>query len=424
MALNAHRVFENGSAYGSYHTAITVTEAQENALRAARDDIREALKQGLRDWQEVVAKRDLFEDAIANIEPPALRPRFRMQGSFAYRTQVEPASVPPQQIDLDDGLFLPVSYLTNGGTRHPVVASAGLFDAVERVLGPLCRRKGWKLGEPKDSCVRVEISETAHVDIALYAIPDAQFAQLIEEAAQARLQKGAVSDATRIREGIEFDAELYRLISGSEIMLAHRKEGWKPSDPRKLGDWFGAAVDKHGSQIRRVAKYLKGWRDFHWESCRLSSIALMAAIVSAYDNDPSGFDDGRDDLAVLTVAKTLPGFLSTQIDNPVVPGQRLDEGWSPEQRNEYVAGASNLVNVMFRAIERSTSPAEAISFLTQAFGGRIPNDKQLVQGEPASALSSPAVARPPEYREQAAAAAINEVRESGTANRPWSDWRR
>ncbi|UXN68574.1 CBASS cGAMP synthase [Devosia neptuniae] len=417
MALNAHRLFENQTTYGSFHSAITVTENQENQLRAARDDIRSALKRGLRDWADVVEKAILFEDVASSFPTPPLRPRFHMQGSFSYRTQVEPAQFPPQQIDLDDGLFLPVSYLTNNGARHPVVASKGLFAAVERILLPLCKTKGWKLGDPKDSCVRVEISQTAHVDVALYAIPDAQFAQLVEDAAAAQLQKGLVDNAARIRDEVEFDADLYRRISGSEIMLAHRKEGWKPSDPRKLGDWYQTAVDNHGSQVRRVSKYLKGWRDFQWESSRLSSIAIMAGIVAAYDADPQGFEDSRDDLAILSIAKTLPAFLSARIDNPVVDGQRLDEGWSADQRNEYVAAASSLANLVRRAIEMSASPTEAVRLLQEAFGQRIPKHEDLIEVE---ALPAPAVVRSAEYREQVAAAAVSDVRQAGTATRPWS----
>ena len=39
-----------------------------------------------------------------------------------------------QEIDLDDGVFLPVSFLSQNGGAHPIVASAGYFAAVERIL--------------------------------------------------------------------------------------------------------------------------------------------------------------------------------------------------------------------------------------------------------------------------------------------------
>jgi hypothetical protein len=416
MALNVHRVFENGSSYGSYHSAIAVSDTQEAVLRDARDKIRDAIRTGLRLWETLVEKSVLFDQAFAGIEPPRLRPKFRMQGSFSYRTQIEPAHLPPQQMDLDDGLFLPVSYISQGRDNRPVVASLGLFQAVEKALEPLCRREGWGLIKDKDSCVRVEISDVAHVDVALYALPDAQFAQLVEKVA------GNATIRDSIRESMEFDDALYRELRDDALMLAHRKEGWKPSDPRKLDDWFQGAVAIHGYQVRRTAKYLKGWRDFQWvETCRLSSIVLMAAVVDAYNTHSREFDESRDDLALLNVARHLPGFLAGRIPNPVVPGQYLDEGWSTENRNEYVAAASELSNAAYRAISRSATAGEALRTLTSAFGDRIPTAEELVEVDGFSAgLAAPTVHRAAEVREAAAAAAINQVRGSGAATKPWA----
>ena len=125
--------------------------------------------------------------------------------------------------------------------------SSGLFLAVER-LEPLCKRKGWKLNKAKASCVRVG-SGHAHIDLALYAIPDVQFAQLLEKAARAGnavLSQQAFRD---LQESRDLTDEVYRGLSGDQIMLAHRVEGWKPSDPRKLEDWFREAVEKFGEQL-------------------------------------------------------------------------------------------------------------------------------------------------------------------------------
>lgn len=416
MALNAHRVFENSTSYGSYHSSLAVTGAQTDELRAARDEIRGILRGALRDWTLHINKREFFDAALGSSEPPALRPKFRMQGSFSYRTQVEPAWLPPQEIDLDDGMFLPVSYLTNGEQAHPVVVSTGLFRLVESVLAPLCARKGWHLVTDKPSCVRVELSGTAHVDIALYAIPDEKFALMMEEVLKSNAAKASV-----IRDSMDLDEGVYREIDPDEIMLAHRTEGWRPSDPRKLEDWFRQALDTQGEQLRRICKYLKGWRDFQWEGCRLSSIALMAAVVASYDAAPAEFQDGRDDLALQRVAQSLPAFFAGRIPNPVVPGQYLDEGWSIEQRNDYVARASELANTIYSAIQRAASPKAAIEALVSAFGPRIPKAEALVEADGRYEAAAPAIHRSAEYRDQAAAAAINEVRQSGSATKPWSD---
>lgn len=422
MALNVHRVFDNSSNFGSYHTALAVTELQEQELRNARDKIREQIRSGLRSWETLVERATMFDHLAEGITPPSLRPKFRMQGSFSYRTQVEPAHLPPQEIDLDDGMFLPTSFVSRNGNAHPVVASRGLFRAVEAALSPLCRRERWRLVTDKPSCVRIEISDNAHIDIALYAIPDAQFTQLVETAAL-KVTKSDAEFRNRLQEAVEFNDELYRGLRDDALMLAHRLEGWKPSDPRKLDDWFQRAIATHGPQVRRVSKYLKGWRDFQWiEPSRLSSITLMAATVSSYNRAANDFDDSRDDLAMLRVAQQLPSVLAGRIPNPVVPGQFLDEGWSVEQRNEYVAQASALANQVHYAIRRSTTPSEAIKSLTTAFGARIPTAEDLIQFDGQyDSPTSPAIHRSADDRDQAAAAAINEVKQSGRANKPWSD---
>jgi hypothetical protein len=205
MTLNAHRVFENSGAVESYHRAISVDSAQQEELRKARDKIRESLREGLRDWTPHVLRKNLFENMPQAIEPPPLRPKFHMQGSFSYRTQIHPAHLPPQEMDLDDGMFLPVSFITDNGKTHPVIASRGLFQAAKSILGLLCNRENWILVTDKASCVRVEVSETAHVDVALYAIPDSKFEQLLDEAViKANVKRGVVGDA------IDFDEGMYR----------------------------------------------------------------------------------------------------------------------------------------------------------------------------------------------------------------------
>ena len=97
-----------------------------------------------------------------------------MQGSFAYRTLNEPAHNPPQEIDLDDGVFVPVSFLNDSGRARPALISSGYFAAVEALPAPICVLNGWKLIDDKPSCVRVELDGSAHIDLALYAIPDAE----------------------------------------------------------------------------------------------------------------------------------------------------------------------------------------------------------------------------------------------------------
>lgn len=391
MSMNAHRVFTNNGATGSYLGSLTLVDATETLLRGARDAIREALREGLREWPELIRKGELFEAAFADAEPQPLRPKFRMQGSFSYHTCNTPAWTPPQEVDLDDGVFLPVSFLEEGGDLHPVVISQGYFAAVERILGPLCKREGWTLITDKPSCVRIQVQPDAHVDLALYAVPDREFDTLIELMAQ-RTEFATAERAiekVRLRDSVELAEALYRGLRADHIMLAHRDEGWKRSDPRKLEDWFAEAVRTHGPQLRRVCRYLKGWRDHQWEACRLASIALMAAAVTSYKEAKASVPEGRDDLALLMVAERLPEILAGTIANPVVDGARLDEGWSKADREGFVAQAVALRDELRDALQ-ATGDAEAVlTRLTKAFGDRIPDDVSLVSLDGAASLQVP-----------------------------------
>lgn len=389
MALNAHRVFTGPADADHYLAALTLGASRERLLRAARETCREAIRAGLRSWATVLQKSMLFEAVVADVAPASLKPKFKMQGSFAYRTLNAPAHTPPQEIDLDDGVFVPVSFLNDNGRSHPALISSGYFKAVEALLTPVCKEKGWTLVTNKPSCVRVELDDGAHIDFALYAIPDEEFEDLVETEVLAKAMNA--QDRALLSEQIELAEDLYRGLREDQIMLAHREEGWKPSDPRKLEDWFRAGLRTHGEQLRRVCRYLKGWRDFHWEACRLSSIALMSCVVTTYDEAAAAPADSRDDLALLAVADRLPDLFRGRIVNPVVDGQHLDEGWAEEDRRTFIAEAQALCDRLREALTGTDSAPRALASLVRAFGERLPDDHSLIKSEEGAKVASPAV---------------------------------
>lgn len=389
MPFNAHRIFTGPADADHFLAALTLEPSRESMLRSAREICRSAIGSGLRSWSTVLQKSMLFEAAAAHVAPASLKPKFKMQGSFAYRTLNEPAHKPPQEIDLDDGVFVPVSFLNDNGRSHPALISSGYFRAVEALLTPVCRERGWTLVTDKPSCVRVELDDGAHIDFALYAIPDEEFEELVETEVLAKAMNA--QDRAMLTEQIDLAEDLYRGLREDQIMLAHRVEGWKPSDPRKLEDWFRAALRTHGEQMRRVCRYLKGWRDHHWESCRLSSIALMSCVVTTYDEATAAPSDSRDDLALLAVADRLPVLFRGRIANPVVEGQYLDDGWEQEHRQAFIREAQALCERLREAITGTDSPTRALASLVRAFGERLPNDPSLIKSEEPAELGAPAV---------------------------------
>ncbi|NMM46513.1 hypothetical protein HH303_18625 [Rhodospirillaceae bacterium KN72] len=375
--LNAHKVFMGTALRPGYLKALDLEENREQLLREARDDIRQALREGMPQWQGLAKAQSLVESryiAHASQLPP-LRPRFRMQGSAVYQTLNDPAHKPPQEVDHDDGTFLPTSFVDGGGTVKPLLAAKGYFKVVEAILAPLCERKGWKLVNTKPTCVRVLIDPESHIDLPLYAIPDQEFVELAEESARAMLAEGVTSADS----DIELAKHVYMNLPEDRIMLAHRDNGWIESDPRELEDWFLGAIRDHGEVVRRICRYLKGWRDYQWPKDGPSSITLMACVVTVFDDLNGTLPKNRDDLALQAVSHRLEELFSQPIANPVLPDQILDESWSPEERIDFKSHAAKLKAVIDGVLNGTFHKQIALSLLQERFGDRIPNDELLIE---------------------------------------------
>ena len=377
--LNVHRVLRGTTTNHGYLGALTIDKRQERWLSHARDEVRKTLRNGLAQWSGLTKSSLLLEYRYANLAPrlPALRPRFRMQGSKVYCTLNDPAHKPPQEVDYDDGVFLPTSFLELNSSIRPLLASRGYFTAVQEVLGPTCSTNGWRLDTTKPSCVRVHIGAGAHIDLALYAIPDDKFTSLAEASARRTTYAAIPSPDSEVF----LAEEIYKELPHDQIMLAHREKGWIESDPRRLEDWFVHAVNEHGKVLRRVCRYLKGWRDYQWTKGGPSSIALMVSVVNVFDQLNGRFPDNRDDLALQGVAGRLEGLFSTSIPNPVLPDQNLDDGWSPQDRLDFKGRAAALKGTIDATLSRAKDKRLALAQLRERFGVRLPSDETLVDVE-------------------------------------------
>ena len=162
------------------------------------------------------------------------------------------------------------------------------------------------------------------------------------------------------------------------IMLARRDTGWIESDPREIENWFIGAVREHGKVLRRVCRYLKGWRDFQWRKGGPSSITLMACVVDVFDDLNGTLPENRDDLALQAVADRLDALFSRPILNPVLPDQNLDEGWSSEERLDFKTRAADLKMMIDGLLNKTLHKRIALTRLQEKFGGRIPDDELLI----------------------------------------------
>lgn len=319
------------------------------------------------------------------------QPRFFTQGSWAYKTLNAPAQ-PPQQADVDDGCYLPLSFLNQ--TDSPSVAANVFFDVAQKALVDLVKERGWTLSG-KPTCIRVEISSLAHIDIPLYAIPDKEFETLVK----AENARRAVLDG--IGNFAEAAMDSWEELPKTKVLLAHREEGWIHSDPRPVKEWFVDQVETRGVQLRRVVRYLKAYRDWTWKTGGPSSILLMAAASPLFVKQ-----DRRDDQALVDVIKQLPAALRMGVNNPVNQKESLTDRLRASGDNvdmvEQVALQFEDLGRRLQAAMDAGNAEQACTWLQGLFGPRFPHRPDRVKvGSSASAVaaaiaSSPAVAGPNE----------------------------
>lgn len=321
------------------------------------------------------------------------QPRFFTQGSWAYKTLNAPAQR-PQQADVDDGCYLPLGFLTQ--TDSPSVAADVFFGVAEEALADLVKENGWKLSG-KPTCIRVEISDLAHIDIPLYAIPDMEFETLVK----AENVRRAALDG--IRHFSEATIQSWEDLPSTKVLLAHREEGWMHSDPRPVKEWFVDQVETRGEQLRRVVRYIKAYRDWTWKSGGPSSILLMAAASPLFVKQ-----DRRDDQALVDVVKQLPAALRKGVGNPVNPNESLTDRLRASSEDvDMVEQAALQFEDLGRRLQAALDAGnaeQACTWLRGLFGSRFPDRPDRVKVGAAAAASavataiasSPAIAGPSE----------------------------
>lgn len=345
-------------------------------IAAAKTDVRACLRTGI--------PHELRAQGYAGKLP---QPRFFTQGSWAYNTLNAPAR-PPQQADVDDGAYLPLSFVAQTG--RPSSASASFFAAAEAALLPLTKERNWRLITDKATCIRIEIASDAHIDIPLYAIPDDEF-ETLAKAALNVYGYDSIDEAVRRAE-----KDAWTALPRNHVLLAHREDDWMKSDPRPVKEWFIGEVEARGPQFRRVVRYLKSFRDWQWASGGPASILLMAAAAPLFERR-----ERRDDLALLDVVAALPATLRAGVNNPVDENESLtarlgvdgveDAAKHFEEFERFLRGAVN-----------ASSEAQACAWMIAKFGPRFPNQPELIRvtsvaatiaAAPALVAASPLVGR-------------------------------
>lgn len=315
----------------------------------------------------------------------ALTPRFWTQGSFQYDTLNNPYATPPQEMDIDDGTYLPMAIFED----RPVIGHRLLLLLVDSSLKSLVYENvGWQF-EAKRTCARLKIpAEHTHIDVPMYAIPQDQF--VLKEAALTKSRGMGMESMDSISGSLTLNRADYELDEDCvNLALREGDQKWIKSDPKIVEDWFKESCRRIGPHLRSICRFLKSWRDVQWEKGGgPSSISLMAATVSILDRIPHDKNDLGATMRIL--AKHLPDEFSKGVESPDPTSEkplfppRIDHGQS---ELEIMARISELHGILIDA-QQCLSKELALESINRAFGQRVLKSDLIVSEKSAPAFVS------------------------------------
>jgi hypothetical protein len=319
-----------------------------------------------------------------------LKPRFWTQGSFQYDTLNLPYTSPPQEMDIDDGVYLPISLFEG----QPVIAHELLLLLVDLSLKSLvAEHSGW-LFETKRTCSRIKIPEAnTHIDVPMYAIPEKQFLEK-EEAILKAFNRKTYDSLELVLESDNY------AIDPKCVNLALRSdsEKWTNSDPKIVEDWFKESCKRIGSHLKKTCRFIKSWRDAQWKNGGgPSSISLMAAIVDILDKYPH--DETNFGETMKLIANKLPSTFNAGVESP----DNTDE--SPlfpsfinqnEKQRDIIEKMKQLEPTLIESEKELTKQA-SLQKINEAFGDRVTNHELIISKSAAPAFKQePSVSTRPQ----------------------------
>lgn len=363
----------------------TARSAIREKIRSAFKEIHHSITQDDTGKHFIIEKSSLPTSLIESIrkldsnQKKALRntiPKFSPQGSFVYKTINRPCHNPPQQIDFDDGVYLPTDLFED----RPIVSKDLFFKIVDDALTELCsEQNGWRFDNSKPTCARVVLDQRKHIDIPLYAIPREQYEQMSLEA----LNKSVLDEAI----------VTHKLLNSEDVFIARRDQlHWIKSDPKLVSQWFLGAIEDFDEILRRVCRYLKAWRDNKFTTGGPSSITLMACAVETFQQNSKRGHIFRDDSeALLACATNLFAQLEKGVQSPIdetEPNLFPRDGVSQEERQRILEITRDLGTGMKSALLHANSASEANTKLLSLFGTRFPFAPEAIEVTASAAVLS------------------------------------
>lgn len=391
---NAHALFVGLKSEASFKRKIHIDagDPEDALLRNANRRIRSTLREAFLHVDRALLSEEGRRLRVAERDSRAIEKsarvraidvRFLRQGSFAYQTLVRPAQSPPQEIDLDDGVYVPVEFIDG----QPIFSSAALFYVVEEALKPLLKEQPtWKLVR-KTTCICIQLGGAdAHIDLPLFAVEKSEFERVQQNFYDA-FGEGA-RKAEHLNESRIADRDKHYRVPSEAIRLAHKEEDWISSDPKAFQDWLEDWVAELGPVTRRVSMYVKAWRDRTFPKSGLSSLAITVTTIRALEEIEGRPADSRDDEISLMVLRKLKACLNGEgIFHPNT-GARLDGDVEGEERVTLLAAVDVAIQLLNSALNQCTNQQVVVRHFRSVFGDRFPNCPDAVKVDVASQASS------------------------------------
>ncbi|KRE48383.1 CBASS cGAMP synthase [Paenibacillus sp. Soil724D2] len=258
--------------------------------------------------------RKYFKDELGVSEP-----KFYGQGSYMMNTTIVPLD---GEYDVDDGVYLEhLKETDEEDWATPSEVHNWIIKATE----------GHTDTDPLDktTCVRIIYKAEYHVDLPIYVKKKDEHPK-----------------------------------------LAHKSKGWIDSDPKELTKWFNNEVKAKGSQLKRLVRYLKAWKDFNEGETKLPS-GMFLSILAANHFVSDHPDD--DDAALSATAKAIHEELTASFSllRPVFPNEELMADWSVTRRDNFLNKLEKLIQKAGVALETQEKTTASEKWI-EIFGDRFP----------------------------------------------------
>ncbi|MGP5296750.1 CBASS cGAMP synthase [Psychrobacter faecalis] len=403
---NFHRVLRNEPE--GFFTQLLPTRTQLDTFKECKDLIQEAL--------EVILK-EVYD----------VKPKFRLQGSWAYGTCNVPNRI-GQEMDFDYGCYLPERCFPDEQKNE----AEKLINHVKQCLSQLCFDQNWELDDKNPSCLRIRgFMVDAHFDIPLYAVPNDMFNDLKDVPISSRKNSDVVeanesyddlssrnyrnalnfSEDTQPQALSEFFGESsFNRSSGittfgesvesrqfdgvqknesaqppiKDISLIRNDGEWKQSNCERVREWFlgvckGQAGE--GQQLRSIIRYIKAWRDYNFdpnERKQPISLALMILTVDSYEHCQQ-----RDDKALAKVVSELPNRFLKDITCPNIKDHEEEvfndyNGDKNKYRRQDSELAQEFSDTLNYCLTEATEARKCLYALKVCLGDKIPSNEDLV----------------------------------------------